>query len=115
EGYGLSSEVSLAIPPGSLDFWSERLHERGVFVGPLESRFEQRVLPLRDPHGLRVALVESNDSLGRPFSPWDKSPIPKQHQIRGLESARLVERDLVRTSSFLTNARAFTTLGNANG
>ena len=115
EGYGLSSEVSMAVPPGSLDFWSKRLQHNGVNVSPLESRFGQTVLPLRDPHGLHVALVESQDSLGRLFSAWDQSPISKQHQIRGLESARLVERDLVRTSSFLTGTMGFAHLGTENG
>jgi glyoxalase family protein len=115
EGHGLSSEVSLAVPPGSLDFWSERLQEHGANVSPLESRFGQPALPLRDPHGLRVALVESKDSLGRPFTAWDQSPIPRQHQIRGLESARMVERDLVRTSSFLTEAMGFVHVGTENG
>jgi glyoxalase family protein len=115
EGHGLSSEVALAIPPGSLDFWGARLQQHGINVSPLESRFGQTVLPLRDPHGLHVALVESQDSLGRPFSSGDQSPIPEQHQIRGLESARLVERDLVRTSSFLTEAMGFTHVGTENG
>src|SRR5207248_3864665 len=50
EGYGLSSEVSLAVSPASLDFWSERLQQHGVAFGPLESRFGQPALPLRDPH-----------------------------------------------------------------
>jgi glyoxalase family protein len=115
EGHGLSSEVSLAVPPGSLDFWTERLQQHRVTVAPLESRFGQTVLPLRDPHGLHVALVESNDSLGRPFTTWKGSPIPEQYQIRGLESARMVERDLVRTSSFLTNAMGFEHAGTENG
>jgi glyoxalase family protein len=114
EGYGLSSEVSLAVGPGSLDFWAERLQQHGVIVSPLESRFGQPALPLRDPHGLRVALVESQDSLGRPYTRWDQSPIPEGHEIRGLESARLVERDLVRTSSFLTEAMGFAHLGTEN-
>jgi glyoxalase family protein len=115
EGHGLSSEVSLALSPGSLEYWGERLQRHGVNVSPLESRFGQTALPLRDPHGLRVALVESQDSLGRPFAAWDQSPIPKEHQIRGLESARLIERDLVRTSSFLTEAMGFAPLGTENG
>jgi glyoxalase family protein len=115
EGHGLSSEVSLAVPPGSLDFWSDRLQQHNVTVNPTESRFGQVALPLRDPHGLRVALVESEDSLGRPFSSWKGSPIPEQRQIRGLESARLVERDLVRTSSFLTKAMGFVHAGTENG
>ena len=80
-----------------------------------EKRFGETLIGLRDPHGLRVALVENDESLGRPFSSWDGSPIPKQHQIRGLESARLVERDLVRTTSFLTGAMEFERVGTENG
>jgi glyoxalase family protein len=115
EGHGLSSEVSLAVPPGSLDFWTDRLRQHRAEVGELESRFGRTALPLRDPHGLRVALVENDDSLGRPFTSWKGSPIPEQHQIRGLESARLVERDLVRTTSFLTNAMGFQEIATENG
>lgn len=115
QGHGLSSEVSLAVPPGSIDFWSKRLEEHGVTVSPVESRFGQSVLPLRDPHGLRVALVESEDSLGRPFTAWPQSGVPQQHQIRGLESARLVERDLARTTSFLTSAMGFEPIGTEGG
>jgi glyoxalase family protein len=115
EGYGLSSEVALAVPPGSLDFWTDRLQRSGAALAAAESRFGQPALPLRDPHGLRVALVESNDSLARPFTPWDRSPIPLEHQIRGLESARMVERDLVRTTSFLTEAMGFVYVGTENG
>src|SRR3954462_2020909 len=33
-GHGLSSEVSLAVPPASLDFWSERLQSKGVATAP---------------------------------------------------------------------------------
>jgi glyoxalase family protein len=115
EGHGLSSEVSLAVPPASLEFWSQRLEKNGVTLLPIESRFGRATLPLRDPHGLRVALVENEESLGRPFTSWKGSPIPEQHQIRGLESARLVERDLVRSTSFLTNAMGFTEAGTENG
>jgi glyoxalase family protein len=115
DGYGLSNEVSLAVPPGSLSFWSGRLERYGVKMSPTEVRFGQKALPFTDPHGLRIALVESEESLSRAFTPWDGSPIAVEHQIRGLESARLVERDLVVTTSFLSNAMGFTHLGTENG
>src|SRR5664279_3843043 len=114
-GYGLSNEVSLAVPPGTLGFWSERLERYGVRMSAAEVRFGQDVLPVVDPHGLHLALVESADSLSRDFTPWDGSPIPVEQQIRGLESARMVERDLVITSSFLSNALGFAHLGTENG
>jgi glyoxalase family protein len=115
DGYGLSNEVSLAVPSDSLSFWSERLKRYGVRMRGAEVRFNQNVLPLLDSHGLAIALVESKDALNRAFTPWDGSPIPVEHQIRGLESARMVERDLVVTSSFLSNAMGFTHLGTENG
>src|SRR5438094_3644527 len=41
EGYGLSSEVWLAVPPGSLAFWSERLGRYWISVGRSEVRFNK--------------------------------------------------------------------------
>ena len=111
EGHGLSTEVSLAVPPGSLGFWSARLARSGVRLLSPETRFGQRVLPLSDPHGLRLALTESESSLERPFAPWGQSPIPVEYQIRGLESARMLERDLAETISFLTNVLGFRKFG----
>ena len=110
-GYGLSTEVSLAVPPGSLDFWSARFARYGTRVFEPEIRFGQRVLPLADPHGLRITLTESESSLGRPFTPWERSPIPVERQIRGLESARMVERDLEETVSFLVESLGFRKIG----
>jgi glyoxalase family protein len=115
EGHGLASEVSLAVPPGSLDFWSGRLQRYGTRTGAAEVRFGQNVLPAIDPHGLAVALVESPDSTGRDFTPWEGSPIPVEQQIRGLESARMVEHDLVLTTTFLSEAMGFTHRGTENG
>src|SRR4051812_24435259 len=115
DGFGLSTEVSLSVPPGSLVFWSARLQRYGVAVGNAEVRFGEHVLPVRDPHGLRVALVESASSLDRAFTPWDGSPVPPEHQIRGLESARLSEASLPVTTSFLESAMGFGHLDTENG
>jgi len=115
EGHGLSSEVSLAVPPGSLDFWSKRLERFATRTKPAEVRFGQSVLPVIDPHGLHLALVESEDSLGRVFTPWEGSPIPIEHQIRGLESARMVEHDLALTTALLSRAMGFVHMGTENG
>jgi glyoxalase family protein len=114
-GYGLSTEVSLAVPPGSLTFWNERLQRGGATIRPLETRFGERVLPLVDPHGLPLALVESESSLGRAFTPWERSPIPVEHQIRGLESARLLEAALEPTVKFLSGALGFRKIGEEAG
>ena len=115
DGYGLSTEVSLAVPPGSLVFWSGRLQRYGAALGTAETRFGAPVLPLMDPHGMRLALVESASSLDRPFTPWDGSPIAPEHQIRGLESARMSEAGVDVTAKFLEKALGFRHFGEENG
>ncbi len=114
DGYGLSTEVSLAVPPGSRGFWMERLQDRGVAASS-ETRFDRSSISFSDPHGLRLALVENQDSLGRTFTPWTQSLVPVDYQIRGLESARMTERDLASTTAFLENAMGFHAIGNENG
>jgi len=115
DGHGLSTEVSLAIPPGSLEFWADRLAHYGVTAAAVEQRFGMRVLPLTDPHGLRVALVENPAAVSRPFTPWEESSVAPERQIRGLESARLRERELAQTSAFLTGVLGFELLGSDGG
>lgn len=114
-GHGLSSEVSLAVPPGSLTYWGERLERYGVAVGSIAPRFGEPTLKLRDPHGMSVALAESESALARPFTPWEASPVPVERQIRGLHGARMREHDLARTTSFLTEKLGFRHLATEDG
>src|SRR3954468_21444489 len=60
-GIGLAMEVSLAVPVGSLDFWSARLREHGLETGAIEERRGTAALPFSDPHGLPLVLHETDD------------------------------------------------------
>lgn len=106
-GHGLASEVSLAVPSESLPFWEERLRRYGVAVERPQERFGEPTLSFRDAHGMPVALVASRPSPTRSFTPWDASPVPAEQQVRGLHAARLRERDLAATASFLTERLGF--------
>lgn len=112
-GVGLTMEVVFAVPPGSLAFWRERLAAHGVTPGREERRFAERALPFRDPHGLALALVET--ARERPFVPWAKSPVPEQHQLRGMDVVRLWERDLEPTAGLLTGILGFERRGEDEG
>ena len=114
-GYGLSNEVSLTVPPGSLPYWGQRLERYAVTMERAQTRFGERALPLVDPHGLRLALVETDAALARTFTPWDGSPVPIERQIRGLESARMLERELEPTARFLVEVLGFTEIASENG
>ncbi len=113
-GHGLAVEVTLEVPPDSLTFWGSRLDRYGAQIEAVESRFGERVLPVIDPHGLRVSLVEAATPRTL-FTPWDGGPVEARYQIRGLHGARLWERELAPTTTFLTGALGFEVLASQDG
>ena len=112
-GHGLAVEVQLEVPAGSIPFWGERLESYGIQVSKPEQRFGVEVLPLVDPHGMRLALVAHQTS--RSFEPWPHSTIPVERQIRGLYGARLWEREAAATASFLESTMGFERLAAEDG
>lgn len=112
-GVGLTVEVPFAVPPDSLDFWRKHFDAHNVKYGDEEIRFGEKTLPFQDPHGLQLALVETNDA--RDFVAWDASPIPTAYQLRGMHAVRLWERALAPTAKLLTESLGFTYIGEENG
>ena len=111
-GIGSIVEVPLAVLPGSLTYWRQRFEESGVTVGETETRFGETTLPFSDPHGLRLALVETGDE--RPFVPWQRGPVPPQFQVRGMHSVTLWEREVAPTETLLARL-GFSLTGDENG
>ncbi|HEY8486001.1 MAG TPA: ring-cleaving dioxygenase [Limnochordales bacterium] len=114
-GVGQIVEVALAVPPGSLPFWQERLQRASVELAGPQSRFGEAALAFRDPHGLPVCLVESESALRRPFTPWQRGPVPAERQVRGLHSVRLWVRRLAPSVELLQHALGFRPAGEEDG
>jgi glyoxalase family protein len=114
-GHGMAVEVGLEVPVGSLPYWTTRLQRYGTRIEAVETRFGAQVLPVVDPHGLRLALTEGSDGSARPFTPWESSSVPAEHQVRGLHHGRLWERDEAATARFITGVLGFERLGAENG
>jgi glyoxalase family protein len=106
-------EVPFAVPPGSLGYWQERLAENGVTRSAIETRFGERTLPFEDAHGLRLALVETDDN--REFVPWDRSPVPVEHQVRGMHAVRMWQHELGPTEGLLTEVMGFEKIDEDDG
>ncbi len=100
--------VALAIPPESLGFWRDRLESHGVRVRGPETRFQDEVLLFDDVDGLAVELVAGPGTAHRVlWQPWERSPVPLEHQIRGVHAVTIVERDVAPTVPFLTERLGF--------
>jgi len=112
-GVGLTVEVPFAIAPGSMKYWQARFEQHRVDLGKIEMRFGETTLPFRDPHGLQLALVETNAA--RQFTAWERSPVPSEHQLRGMHAVRLWERSLQETETLLTQLLGFKSDGEEQG
>ena len=88
--------------PDALDWWKQNLHERGVSAGEIVERDGRLVLDLEDPEGQRLSLV-ADGGIGDTY-PWERSPVPAEHQIRGLGPIMLSVPDLRPTDAILQKA-----------
>ena len=66
----------------TLEYWSARLAEKGVTADEVVERDGRLTLDFEDAEGQRLSLIDDSGE-GEAF-PWDRSPVPAEHQIRGL-------------------------------
>ena len=87
---------------GALDYWAGRLRQVGVPAGPPVERDGRPTLDFEDPEGQRLALVD--DGGAGSSQPWDRSPVPAEHQVRGLGPIVLSVPRLEPTDALLRQA-----------
>lgn len=101
KGIGQVAVVAFAIPDGSLGYWQDRLKMHGFSTAEPFERFEERVLPVLDPDGLALELVNSPGTLQLPT--WEGGGVPAQHAIYGFHSPTLLLEGFERTAHLLTS------------
>lgn len=84
----------------SLSWWHEHLHEAGIKSGEIAETAGHTAFDFEDPEGQRLRLV--NDNGAGEGNPWSGSPVPPEHQIRGLGPITLSVPDLKPTAKVLT-------------
>jgi glyoxalase family protein len=90
----------------SLQWWRERLTKAAVKTGALAEIDGRLTLPFEDGEGQRLALVDDG---GKGVAhPWAKSPVPAEHQIRGLGPIVMTVPDLAPTDVVLTHVMNMT-------
>jgi glyoxalase family protein len=87
----------------SLKFWSQRLRDAGAGHGEIVQRDGRATIDFEDPEGQRLSLV-ADDNDRAAAHPWDKSPVPAVHQIRGLGPITISVPRLEPTDDLLTRA-----------
>ena len=85
----------------SFEYWHKRLTDAGVKVGEIVERDGRLTLDFEDPEGQRLSFVD--DGGKGEAHPWEKSPVPAEHQIRGLGPITLTVPSLLTTKVVLEN------------
>lgn len=93
------SRTGLRVAEDSLDFWAGRLADLGVSAGKVVTLDGRASLDLEDPEGQRLRLVAAPQPVGEP---WQESPVPAGHQIRGLGPITISVPELAPTEAVLT-------------
>jgi glyoxalase family protein len=67
----------------TLDWWADRLSNHNLVSAGVQEIDGRQALWFEDPEGQRLALIDDGGR-GDQGKPWTKSPVPAEHQIRGL-------------------------------
>ncbi|SKA03589.1 ring-cleaving dioxygenase [Consotaella salsifontis] len=84
----------------TLQWWQTRLESEGVVHQGIVMRDKRLVLDFEDFEGQRLTLID--DGGEGEAHPWEKSPVPANHQIRGLGPITISVPDLAPTAIVLT-------------
>jgi glyoxalase family protein len=85
----------------TIGFWRDRLRQAGGVTGDVVEVDGRLTLPFEDTEGQRLVLVDDH-GIGS-SSPWERSPVPAEHQIRGLGPIMLNVQNFARIEQVLTS------------
>lgn len=93
----------------SLAWWRARLDTAGVKHGEVAERNGRAYLSFQDPEGQELELVaDGGATVG---VPWAGSPIPAEHQVKGLQGVTITSARPQLTADLLLGAMGFRAVG----
>jgi glyoxalase family protein len=108
-GAGSIAPVALRVGEnGSLNWWLARFDAESVSHGEIAERNGRTCLPFADPEGQRLELVADGIPGG---VPWPGSPVPTEHQVKGLQGVTLTSLRPQTTIDVLVGAMGFRATG----
>jgi glyoxalase family protein len=96
----------------SLSWWQHRLTMNGLKVEKIADVAGRPTLNFEDHEGQRLALVADGEG---EVHPWADSPVPAEHQIRGLGPITMSVPGIVGTDAVLTKVMNMVPMGAMNG
>jgi glyoxalase family protein len=98
-GAGEVTRTAFSVPLSSLDYWQQRLRGHGISVERTEKRFDEKVLSLSDPDGMKIELAGHAEAGGVKAPRF--ATVAPEYAIRGFFGVTLHEQDLNDTVQIL--------------
>lgn len=100
-GAGMATEIGYSVPKGSLEWWKQRFEEKNVIYNNIAEKFGTRYLTFLDPDGLKLELVETDDTDSR--KPFETGEVKANVATKGFYNVTLTLNDAKPTAAILTN------------
>ncbi|WP_343743816.1 ring-cleaving dioxygenase [Chitinophaga sp.] len=100
-GTGMATEITYAVPEGSLEAWKERLSRFNVSFSEITEHFGEPYLSFTDPDGLQINLMVPKAPDTR--TPWQTAEVKANIATRGFHSATLSLKEIDATAGVLTD------------
>ncbi len=98
-GAGEVAKTAFSVPLSSINYWEKRLQDQGILVERTGARFNEEVLTLPDPDGMKLEIV-GHESVGA-SNPSRFADVPAEHAIRGFFGVTLLEHNSEDTTKIL--------------
>ena len=99
-GAGEVTHTAFSVPASSIAYWEQRLKQKGVLLEHTGRRFNEDVLTLADPDGMKLEIVGTDDAPAAGKAPRT-AHVPPEHSIRGFFGVTMLQRDAKATAETL--------------
>jgi glyoxalase family protein len=110
-GAGATEVTGFTVPPGSLEFWADRLRSAGASPLEVATRFDVESLVCEDPDGLVFELVAGPATRETPAGRYVQPGIPRECAIHAFHSVVLDVTEPDPTAKLLTDVMGFEHVG----
>ena len=100
-GTGMATSIGYSVPKDSLEFWADRFKQFNVKQDSIREKLGEQYLSFKDPDGLNIDLIVSNDEDKR--KPWETDEIKANVATKGFHNITLTLKKIEATAEILTD------------
>jgi glyoxalase family protein len=100
-GTGMASDIGYSVPKGSIEKWIERFDKYNVPHGEPATKFGQRYLTFTDPDGLKLELIETDETDNR--KAFETDEVKADIATKGFFNVTLTLNSITATAKILTD------------